>query len=208
MPKTRAQNQEIKDERRANILNVALRLFSVNGYDAVTINDITTKANCSHGLFYHYFPSKAEIFKAIIEQSKQSSLKMPHFEEGNSLTTRQKLEMITKHTFDVMRQDGDGPYYMSLFFNLRFQKTLPPPPKKKDDVNHRYKDPFTALCHLIEEGQRLGEFEPGPASDYALIYFAMIKGLVDHRLNMSPNRFKTPDMDVVMNLFLRKDNRL
>jgi len=207
MPKTREQNQEIKDERRANILNVALRLFSVHGYDAVTINDITTKANCSHGLFYHYFSSKAEIFKAIMEQAKQSSLRLPHFDDVSSLSTREKLEQITKHIFDVMSQDGDGPYYMSLFFNLRFQKTLPPPPNKKKQDGSR-KDPFTALCHLIEEGQASGEFESGAPVDYALIYFSMIKGLVDHRLNIAPNRFKTPNIDVLMNLFLRKDHRL
>lgn len=207
MPKTREQNQEIKDERRAKIVHVALRLFSVNGYDAVTINDITAKAACSHGLFYHYFDSKAEIFKAIIEESKNSSLKMPLFSDDDSLSSKEKFERITKHIFDLMKQDGDGPYYMSLFFNLRFQKTLPPPPKRKDD-GQKHKDPFTALCQLIEEGQSRGEFEPGPSQEFAIIYFSMVKGLVDHRLNMSPNRFKAPSVDTVMNLFLRKDRSL
>ena len=33
------------------------------GYDNATVDDIVKKAKCSHGLFYHYFKNKKEIFK-------------------------------------------------------------------------------------------------------------------------------------------------
>jgi AcrR family transcriptional regulator len=67
MPKTPEQNQQIKDERRANILNTALRLFALYGYDSIVINDITREANCSHGLFYHYFKNKVDLFLELMK---------------------------------------------------------------------------------------------------------------------------------------------
>jgi AcrR family transcriptional regulator len=51
MPKTPEQNQQIKEERKARILNTALRLFALRGYDSVVVNDITKESECSHGLF-------------------------------------------------------------------------------------------------------------------------------------------------------------
>ena len=71
MPRTGEANALLKDERKESIMDAALRLFSISGYDTITINDITKAAHCSHGLFYHYFASKEELFHAIMEQTRK-----------------------------------------------------------------------------------------------------------------------------------------
>ena len=68
MPRTEEQNKLIKDRRRAKIVRAAIRVFSEKGYDKVAVDDITKAAKCSHGLFYHYFESKAEIMIAIFNE--------------------------------------------------------------------------------------------------------------------------------------------
>ena len=69
MPRTSEQNQAIKDKRRARIIKSAIRVFASYGYDQSAIDDITKDANCSHGLFYHYFDNKAVILEAIVDEN-------------------------------------------------------------------------------------------------------------------------------------------
>ena len=66
MPRTPAQNKAIKDKRKKRLLEIALKTFAYKGYDDVTIDDITKTARCSHGLFYHYFSSKQDIFEEVV----------------------------------------------------------------------------------------------------------------------------------------------
>ena len=69
MPRTDEQNQLIKDRRRAKIIRSAIRVFAENGYEKVSVDDITDAANCSHGLFYHYFSNKPAIFNALVNEA-------------------------------------------------------------------------------------------------------------------------------------------
>ena len=47
----------------------AIALFSVVGYFQTSIAEITTNANISKGLFYHYYSSKESLFDEIILES-------------------------------------------------------------------------------------------------------------------------------------------
>ncbi len=46
---------------RERIVTVAVRLIAAEGFDNVTIDDITKEAGIAKGLFYHYFKSKSDI---------------------------------------------------------------------------------------------------------------------------------------------------
>lgn len=55
------------DERRAQLIELALRLFSTRGFDDISIDEIAREAGISKGLLYHYFPSKKAFFVAAVE---------------------------------------------------------------------------------------------------------------------------------------------
>ena len=57
------------DRRRAELLDVALRLFAEGGFQATTIADISAAAGTAHGLVYHYFKSKDELLLAVLERN-------------------------------------------------------------------------------------------------------------------------------------------
>ena len=70
-PRRRARNSPRRtriskepEERRQEIIETALTLFSEKGYENTTIQDISDRMNVSPGLFYRYFKSKTEIFAA------------------------------------------------------------------------------------------------------------------------------------------------
>ncbi len=48
-------------------MEVALGLFSQHGYDATSVDQICQGAGVSKGAFYHHFPSKQDLFLALME---------------------------------------------------------------------------------------------------------------------------------------------
>jgi AcrR family transcriptional regulator len=54
------------DTRNA-ILEVSLKLFSQQGYDATSVAEICQQTKISKGAFYHHFCSKQELFLALME---------------------------------------------------------------------------------------------------------------------------------------------
>lgn len=53
------------DARRQDILDAARRMFIRKGVDAATVQDIATEAGLSAGAIYRYYPSKAELLRAV-----------------------------------------------------------------------------------------------------------------------------------------------
>ena len=62
MPRT------VKDpeERKAELLDTAMRLFAEKGYDNVSVRSVAREAGVASGLAYHYFDSKQRLFDAAI----------------------------------------------------------------------------------------------------------------------------------------------
>ncbi len=60
-PETHAEN------RRAQILAEAVRVFAEKGYHATNIADIAKRLGLGHGTFYRYFRSKLDIFDAVVD---------------------------------------------------------------------------------------------------------------------------------------------
>lgn len=55
-------------QTRQRILSTSYELFSHQGYEATGVALICEKANISKGSFYHHFPSKKDVFCALIEE--------------------------------------------------------------------------------------------------------------------------------------------
>jgi len=58
-----------KDERPAEIVAAALESFAERGFAATRLDDIAARAGVTRGTLYLYFPSKEELFKAVVRQS-------------------------------------------------------------------------------------------------------------------------------------------
>jgi AcrR family transcriptional regulator len=73
-PRKPEDNQEILDQRRTEILEAALKVFAHRGLAGTKVGDIAATAGLSHGLLYHYFRSKEEIFTELVRIAYQVSL--------------------------------------------------------------------------------------------------------------------------------------
>src|ERR1700687_2432125 len=58
-----------RQERRAQVLRHAKRIFARKGYHRTNIADIIARARIARGTFYLYFQNKRDIFEELLEQT-------------------------------------------------------------------------------------------------------------------------------------------
>jgi UDP-galactopyranose mutase len=56
-----------RDERRAQLLAAALEVFTAAGYHAAAMDEIADRANVSKPVLYQHFPSKLELYLAVLD---------------------------------------------------------------------------------------------------------------------------------------------
>lgn len=57
-----------RDETRARFLAVARRTFTRHGFERTTVGMVCRAAKVTHGALYHHFPSKTDLFRAVLEE--------------------------------------------------------------------------------------------------------------------------------------------
>jgi AcrR family transcriptional regulator len=62
------------DERRTQLIELGLELFSDRSYDEVSIDQIAAAAKISKGLLYHYFPTKRAFYVATVRFGAEALL--------------------------------------------------------------------------------------------------------------------------------------
>ena len=67
-PRSSKQFKELRDASRQKILDASLELFGTKGYESTTISDIVKSAGISKGLIYHYFESKEDILRKLVDE--------------------------------------------------------------------------------------------------------------------------------------------
>jgi AcrR family transcriptional regulator len=79
------------DERRNQLIELGLTLFSERAYDEVSIDDIAREAGVSKGLLYHYFGGKRDFYVACVRAARdlllertQPDLSLPELERARA----------------------------------------------------------------------------------------------------------------------------
>ncbi len=78
-PAPSSARQRRKEARPQELLEAALSLFVEKGFAATRSEEVAAKAGVSKGTLYLYFPSKEELFKAVVREALASKIA-----EGNS----------------------------------------------------------------------------------------------------------------------------
>ena len=69
-----SQRQRRKDARPLELLDAALELFVEKGFAAARAEEVAQRAGVSKGTLYLYYPSKEELFKAVIVRNLTSRI--------------------------------------------------------------------------------------------------------------------------------------
>lgn len=83
-----------KDARPQELLTAALSVFVERGYAATRLDDVATLAGVSKGTLYLYFPSKEDLFRAVVRENL-----LPVLDEAE-----QAIDAFEGHTADLLRE--------------------------------------------------------------------------------------------------------
>ncbi|MGY0486911.1 TetR/AcrR family transcriptional regulator [Streptomyces sp. WG-D5] len=94
------------EERRRQLIGVALELFSNRSPDEVSIDEIAAAAGISRPLVYHYFPGKLSLYEAALRRAAQDLAE--RFEEPQEGPLGARLLRVMGRFFDFVDEHGPG----------------------------------------------------------------------------------------------------
>ncbi|MFD5312910.1 TetR/AcrR family transcriptional regulator [Streptomyces ardesiacus] len=94
------------EERRQQLIGVALELFSRRSPDEVSIDEIASAAGISRPLVYHYFPGKLSLYEAALKRASDD-LAARFVEPGQGPLGARLLRVMGRY-FDFVDDHGPG----------------------------------------------------------------------------------------------------
>lgn len=120
MPRTPEQFEQIRKEKRHQIMDAALELFSHDGYHSTSIAKISQKAGISKGLMYNYFESKEDLIVSVMNKGMEI---LTSFLDPNKdgVLTEEEFDFFVRKSFESLK---DNVVYWRLYFSLIMQKDV------------------------------------------------------------------------------------
>lgn len=160
------------EERRTEILETAMRLFTENGYENTSMRDIAKELNVVQGLCYRYFDSKQKLFQEAMETYvRECCADFIRILQEDGLTFVDKLDAL----FDSIKNEKIGLRYHAFFHkkgNEEFHEQLS---LKLCKYLHPY---FLQVLH--QEAVRTGRSIRNPELLVDFITFGQISLLSKH----------------------------
>jgi AcrR family transcriptional regulator len=194
-PRNEEQNEMIKDERREQILSAALKVFASKGFAATKISDIAARAALSHGLVYHYFKSKEEIFYTLLKRAMETSSQSLVMVDNTPLSPIEKVRETANYILGGIESYQDSAYYFLIVAHASVMEDTGEEHKKLMSVSSVA---IEIMAKIIAEGQETGETAAGNPLDMSIAFFAAIQGLALYKLSVKG--FKMPDPEILVNM--------
>ena len=157
--------QRNPDRTRRRILQAAIRLFSRQGFHAVSVDEIVGQARVNKRMVYHYFGSKDALFEAALAEVYQRIEKVEFHAVERGCRPREKLARLLESYFEFL---DDEPEFTRLLQWENLEKG-----RHLTKENHLLtKNPFLARFRaIVEDGIASGEFRRDLDVRHLLIHF-------------------------------------
>lgn len=167
-PKTKAQFAEIRESRKAQIIEAALEVFTQYGCEAASMNQVASRANISKGLIYNYFNSKHELLVTIVDKGVNDL--MQYFDPNkDGFLSDEELILFIDTMFSIL---DENPRFWQLYFSLMGQ----PSAMKIFQEKFRILMEMT-MQPLVEYYKRKGRENP---EEEAMLLGAVLDGIGMH----------------------------
>lgn len=165
-----------RDERRDAILKVAYAAFLNDGYAATSMSSIAAKVGGSKATLYNYFPSKEELFAAVIDE-KCKEVHAAIFETEASLGDfREALIHLATRFMEIILEDEK-----IAVFRLVTAETGRFPELGHAFYNSGPRQSQERLAQFLERGVESGDLAPCDTLMMAGQFFNLCKGELHHR---------------------------
>ena len=156
------------DERRQQLIEAALHLFATNGFRGTTTKAIAQAAGVSEGIIFRYFPTKEDLYTAILNhKARQQGIDRTLETLRRTMAEQDDEALVTQlalNTFKAFRRDAD------------FQRLMLRAALESEDLAQVAQRTlglplFAPLHEYVEKRQAAGALRAG---DPGLLVFAMV----------------------------------
>jgi AcrR family transcriptional regulator len=184
MTDTLSKRDQQREERRNQILEAALAVFSQKGYHATNVSDVAAQAGVSQGTIYWYFESKEDLFTAALLRYFEDFETEAFAAVEKYETASEKLRALARSMQDFA-EEAEGLF--TLFVGFWASSSSPEGGGQFwVDLLKEFKD---VLVGIVEDGVRQGEFNPVDAEALAWALLASYDGLAAYLMLI-------PDLDL------------
>ena len=142
-PRSPKQFKEIREEKMALIMDVALQHFANEGYFRTTINHLAKHAGISKGLMYNYFDSKEALLRAIIHRSVNEVYKYLDIDRDGYLS-EEEFEFFVRKINVILKEKKS-------FWQLLFQLLM------QIDIREQFLNSYPETDSFIHPGHEPGD---------------------------------------------------
>ncbi|HEV2658967.1 MAG TPA: TetR/AcrR family transcriptional regulator [Ktedonobacteraceae bacterium] len=175
MPRTEEANQQIRAERRGQIIHAAASVFARKGLASATITDIAAQAGISHGLLYRHFASKEEVFAAIVDQAADEAIRLAQTAQAQPGTAWERIRWISERIFPGASLGRRPDYFFIVLYALTNEDV---PASVREQAARQGKIIYDVMYQFIAEGQEAGDVVAGDSAQITTLYLSCIQGLV------------------------------
>lgn len=179
------------NNRKRQVIEASLQLFTEQGFQQTSIQDILDKAKISKGTFYNYFSSKNECLLAILEQRRyEASLRRYELMIGQD---KKNIDILVKQ-ITVLLQINQEQNLISMFEGIYHSGDLE---QKRLLAHHR-------LYEIEWLAERFVDIFGEEARPYSYECSVLFFGMMQHLFISWHNAHDTPlDPELVVNSVIR-----
>ena len=141
-----------RDERRAQLLVAALEVFTVAGYHSAAMEEIADRANVSKPVLYQHFPSKLELYLAVLDMHIDSLVFAIQKAIASNRENSSRVAATVEAYFGFIDSEGEA-------FRLLFESDMNLEPQVRERLNRMTYDCAAAVSAVISIDTGLGKEE-------------------------------------------------
>lgn len=131
-----------RDERRAILLSAALEVFTAAGYHSAAMDEIADRASVSKPVLYQHFPSKLDLYLAVLDLHIDSLVYEIQKAISSTLDNAQRVHATIDAYFSFIENEGEA-------FRLLFESDMSVEPQVRERLHRMTYDNAAALSAVI-----------------------------------------------------------
>ena len=131
-----------RDERRAILLTAALEVFTAAGYHSAAMDEIADRANVSKPVLYQHFPSKLDLYLAVLDLHIDSLVYEIQKAISSTPDNSKRVHATVVAYFEFIENEGEA-------FRLLFESDMSVEPQVRERLNRMTYDCAAAVSAII-----------------------------------------------------------
>ncbi len=204
MARNKQQNQQIREERKEQILQAALHQFSTKGLFATRISDIAETAGIAQGLMYHYYKSKEEIYVELIADALDKMNSAVFWLKDLPLPPHEKIRMAIEQMINTIESSEKFNQTCRLIAHASNSTAIPE--KARQLIESKRDIPYQEIANIMAQGQEEGTIiKTADPHELAILFWTSLNGMAIYRATRTePERL--PRAQILINMFLEEND--